>query len=488
MTGPVNRQSVARATLWTVLDFVLERGANFVIIIILARLLSPAEFGIVALLAVFIALATVLSESGLGQALIQRDEIDEHDRSTAFWINMAMSAGLLSILFAIAPFVAAFFAQPQLVPLMQILGVGVVFSAFGTVQRALLLRAMKYRKLMLIRVAATILSGGLAIWMALSGYGVFALAWQACALALLTSVLLWIASDWHPKMTFDRPAARRLLGFGGFMLASSVLETVYSRAYTLFIGKIASPSVLGHFGRADASLSLVQGLVTYPLNQIAFPALSRVSQEPGRMRDGMREALKSSMLINAPAMFGLAAIAEPFMLGAYGDQWGDAAAFLQILCLGGLLMPVHILNLHALMAIGRSDLFFRLEVVKKVVGIGILFVGSYWGAIGIAWGVVIAGLASAAVNTSLSKRHFGYGGLAQIRDIMPTVLLGAVVALIAHAAVEYGPVAGQMHVARLGLGVLTGGFAWAILALAFNLSNARGLLRDLRHNLGKRTA
>lgn len=479
MTGSASRSTLAKATLWTLADFIADRGANFVIIIVLARLLSPAEFGTVALLAVFIALATLLTESGLGQALIQAEDISDTDTSTVFWLNLGIAGAAALALVLAAPIVAGFFDQPLLVPLMQILVLGVIFGAFGTVQRALLLRALEYRKLLIARVGATIIAGSLAIALAMQGFGVFALAWQACAMALVTSVLLWLLGRWRPRAVFDGAAAKRLFSFGGFMLGSSILETIYSRAYTLFIGTISSASVLGLYSRAEATITLAQGFVTYPINQIAFPALSRIADEREKIRSAMSSALKTAALLNFPALFGLAALAEPFLVTLYGDQWAGAAPFIQILCLGGVLMPLHILNLQALMAVGRADLFFALEVAKKATGIAILVYSSQWGAIGIAWGVVAAGFVAVFINTSLSGKNFGYGVLAQMRDLIPGLTLGLCAATAAYAITTLSPVAEMAMVAKLIFGSLAGAGVWAVLTFGLNLGGARHMVRAI---------
>ncbi|GMN01964.1 lipopolysaccharide biosynthesis protein [Erythrobacter sp. MTPC3] len=480
MPAQVNRKTVAHATLWTILDFILERGANFVIIVILARLLSPVEFGTVALLAVFIALAALLSESGFGQALIQRSDLSPEDISTAFWCNVGLAVAMVLLLYLSAPWIAAFFSEPQLVPLMHIMGGSVLLGALGAVQRALLLRNLEYRRLLIVRVIATLSAGAVAVTLAYSGYGVFSLAFQSLTLAAITTVLLWITSQWRPHLIFSRTSARQLFGFGGFMLASSILETIYSRAYTIFIGRMGDPAVLGLYGRADATLQLTQGFVTYPINQVAFPAFAKAAGEPDLMRQGMRSAMKTANLLNIPAMMCLAALADPFVRGVYGEQWAGAVPFIQILSLGGMLAPIHMLNLQALMAIGRSDLFFTLELAKKIIGISILFTASFWGPIGIAWGVVAAGYCAIFINTIFSGREFGYGLFAQFKDAIPGIMLAIGMAGSVFLVLEFGPLEQSAYFLRLVLGGLVGALIWAVLALGLDLGESRKLLSTLR--------
>lgn len=475
MNASANPRSVTRATLWTIADFVADRGVNFAIIAVLARLLSPGEYGTTALLAVFVALATVMAESGLGMALIQKPELEEADRSSAFWINIALALVMMGALWAAGPLIALFFGEPVLVPLVQILALGIPLGALGTVQRSLLLRELAYKKLMIVRSAATLTSGLAAITLAVAGYGVYALAWQTCLLAVASSAGLWIASSWRPRPLFDRQAARRLFGFGGYMLASTILDTVYSRAYTVFIGKMGSPSTVGNYGRADATITLVQGLIAHPLNQLALPILSRMANDDKALGEGLRAGLKASMLVNAPAMLMLAVLAEPLLLLAYGPQWGGAEPFVQILALGGVLMPVHILNLRALMAKGRSNIFFWLEVAKKAVGLAALFIGAQWGGIGVAWGALAGGIIAAVINSFLSQRMFGYGTMAQARDIVLPIALGAAMAALAHAVLVIPAVEDLNPFARLMIGSVAGGAIWIVAVLAFNPSDFRDL-------------
>lgn len=475
MTSTDKPPSVTRATFWTIADFVADRGVGFVIVAVLARLVSPAEFGTVALLAVFIAVATVMAESGLGLALIQKPQIDDADMSSAFWMNIALAWIMTAILWGCGPLIADFFGRPVLVHLIQILALSIPIGALGTVQRALLLRSLDYKKLMVVRVVPTLIAGVSAIGLALAGFGVFALAAQTVVAAMLGSAVLWFVSPWRPQRRFDQNAARGLLRFGGYMLASTILDTIYSRAYTVFIGKMSSAATVGHYGRADATIALLQGFVSYPLNQMAFPMLSRMVGDSEAMGRALREGLKASMLVNAPAMLMVPVLAAPLTLLAYGPQWGGAVPFIQILALVGVLMPVHILNLRALMAKGNSNIFFWLEVAKKLVGITALFFGAQWGAIGLAWGAVVAGVIAAIINASLSQRMFGYGILLQARDVVMSLVLGLVMAGAGYGAMTVTKEAAPGALAQLLIGGIAGSGIWLLAILVFNPSGFRDL-------------
>lgn len=475
MTAASGGRTIARGTFWSVIDLLFGRIASFVIIVVLARLLSPEQFGTVALLAVFIAVANVLVESGFAQALIQRQTLADDDISTAFWITLATSLAAALALFLAAPLIARFFDNAVLVPLARIMALGVLIGAFGIVQRALLVRNMMFGKLLAVRIAASLGAGAVAITLALRGYGVYALAAQLVVDASVSSLALWLASKWRPRAVFNAAAARSMFNFGGYMLASTLLETIFSRAYTVLLGKADGPATVGEYARAESTSALATSLTAYPLGRVSFPAFSRMNQDAAQLAPAMRAALRKSMAINAPVLAGLAAVAHPFVDTVYGPQWVMTAPILQILCLGGILMPIHTVNLMALMSIGRSDVFFRLELLKKGVAVVALVVALQWGALGIAWAVVASGVVSACINTRLARKYLGYGALEQLRDILPTfaaagAMTAAVMAVVAQIPEATSPV-------RLGVGVAVGAVVYLGLGVPLNLGDFRSFLR-----------
>ena len=430
---------MSSATLWSALDVVLGQGLRFAITVVLAQLLSPEEFGTIALLALFIGIAGVFVESGFGAALIQRQDITEEDQSTVFWFNIAAAILVAAVLVAVSPAIGTFFGNPVLAPLTAVLAASIVVGSFGAVQRVVFTRRLAFRPLAVAGVVSAVVSGLCAIALAARGYGPWALAWQTFIGDLTGTLMLWAMSPWRPQLVFSLASARRLFGFGGYMLVSSLLDIAYTRTYTLLIGKFYGPADLGQFNRAEATAALPTTLLTSTIARVAFPALSTISHDKERVRDAMRLGLKAIMLVNAPAMLGLAAVAKPFILVLYGPQWLPAVPLLQVLCLGGVLMPLHVLNLQVLMALGRSDLFFRLELIKKVVGVSILVAASVFGPMGIAWGVVIAGIIALLINTSQTRQLIGYGAWAQLRDVTPAIMLAALMAAATHGLIGAFP-------------------------------------------------
>lgn len=484
----IENGSIVRAAFWSLADFLLVKVASFAVVIILARILSPSDFGLIALCSIFVALATSFAESGLGHALVQSEEINRDDVSTVFWLNSALGLVAAALLAFSAPLVSSFFDEKLLVPLIQSMALIVIFGSVGSVHRSLLLRDLQYKKLAIVRVAATIISGIAAIFLATEGFGAFALAGQALVLTLISSILYWIFSKWRPNATFKIQSAKRLFSFGGFLFASSLLEMIYGRIYVLLLGKSHSTSLLGQFGRAEATILLIQGIVSHPLGQVAFPTLSRMQADPHQLKQAVSRGLRASMLINAAIMLGLGAVAEPFVLVIYGNQWLEMVPFLQILCLGGLLMPIHILNLNAIMALGHGKLFFILDLLKKGFGITLIVASAAWGPIGIAWGMVAAALFAVFVNMSQSSRLLNYPPTDQLKDVVPPIILGCITAIVAFVSVQFLKQQMAPLLLQLAAGCSIGGALWFAIAFSFDLSSIRSLSKTALQRIQTRPA
>lgn len=411
------------ATLWSGADIFLRQGLQFAVSIALARLLTPEEFGTVALLSLFSGIATSFVDGGFSVALIQRQSVTRVDESTVFWFNLAMGAAMALALWAAAPIIAAIFSQPVLVPLTAVMAATVFVTALGSIHATLLTKRLDFRTQMKVGALATVSSGVIAVGVAWRGYGVWALASQIFISALATTGFLWLFNPWRPQLTFSRESTRRLFGFGGYMFASGLLDTVYNRLYSLLIGKFYSIRELGFYNRADGTKQLPVGVLTGILGRVALPILSATAHDKAQLRRAVRLALRGVMLVNVPMMLGLAALAEPLIIVLFGARWLPAVPVMRVLCLGGVLWPLHVINLNALMAQGHSNLFFRLETAKKIVGIALLAAASPFGILGIAWSQVAFGVLAFALNAHYTKRFLDYGVLAQMADVLPMLAI-----------------------------------------------------------------
>lgn len=463
------REKALSAIAWSAAEIIFRQGVQFGVSIVLARLLTPEEFGTVALLYLFVGIAGALAEGGLTTALIQRQDTTAVDESTVFWQNMGVGL-LMALLFWLAgPAIAALYGVPVLEPLAAVMALTVVATAAGAVQRALLTKALNFRPLMLAGVISVLVSGAVAIWLALSGYGVWALAAQALTGAAVTTLVVWFASGWRPGFVFSFASARLLLGFGGYMLASALLDAAYSRLYTVLIGKLHGVRELGYYSRADQTAMFPSAILNGIVARVALPLFSRMADNPARLGVNLRLTLQGAMLVNAPAMLGLAAVAEPLVLVLFGEQWRPAVIFLQILCLAGLMMPLHVLNLQALLGLGHSKQFFHMVVMKRAIGITAVVTAASFGALGVAWSVVVADVFCYFINAYHSGKLLGYGAAAQLRDTIPSMAAaGAMAAGIVGLSAWLGGTLGPADL--LLVSVAAGVTLYAMIVFAFRLT------------------
>jgi teichuronic acid exporter len=424
------KQQAVSATVWSGADLLLRQGLQAGVTIALARLLSPAEFGTIALLSLFIGLAGAFIDSGFSSALIQNQDITHEDESTVFWFNAALGALAALLLWGTAPWISRFYGVPILVPLARVLAINVFISALSSIHETLLTKRLDFRKQMMVGVTAAGVSGVLAIILAFRGFGVWALAAQALTSTTLVTVLLWVVNPWRPALVFSLASARKLFGFGSYLLMASLLDVSYNRLYTVFIGKLYGVSDLGFYTRADSTKQVPTAILSGVLARVAFPLFSAAAHDKERLRRGVRYAIRGVMLINVPMMLGVMATAQPLINTLFGPKWLPAVPALKVLCLAGVLWPLQMINLSALMAQGHSHLFFRLEVAKKVVGVILLVVGASYGIMGIAWSQVAFGLVAFFINAHYTNALLGYSGWQQTIDFLPVLGASAVMSLV----------------------------------------------------------
>ena len=423
MNNPGLRERSVSATLWSGGDVLLRQGLQFGVSIVLARLLTPKEFGTVALLALFVGVAGIVIDSGFSSALIQRQDVTIREESAVFWFNAGMGAMAAGLLCLASPAIAAFFRAPILVPLTCVMGANLFLSALGSVHTTLLSKALDFKTQMKIGAVASAVSGGAAVVLAWRGAGVWALAGQVLISTATTVVLLWSWHDWRPVWSFSFKALRPLFGFGSFYLLSTLLDTVYARVSTLIIGKLYSAEELGQYNRAWGTQQLPASILSSVIGRVAFPSFAAHAGDKELLRRGTRKVLRGLMFVNAPAMLGLMAAAGPVVATLFGPQWAPSVPILQVLCLAGLFWPLHVINLNVLMAQGYSNLFFKLEVAKKVLGVAALLAASPFGVLAMAWSQVAISPISFVLNAHYTGVFLKYSSLRQALDMLPFFLL-----------------------------------------------------------------
>lgn len=422
------------ATSWSAADTVVRQALQLAATIWLSRLIAPEEFGVIAVLYLFLAMATVMAEAGLGTALIQRQGVTASDESTVFWLNAFLGLLLAFAVFAGAPLIAAFFNEPILAEVGALMSLNVVFGALSTVHIAKLTKELNFRLLTVVGASGTALSGVIAVAMAAHGLGVWALATQSVVLTGSSCILLWILNPWRPRLEFRRESARKFFNFGGYMLASGLLEAAFSRAYAMVLGRFHSMRDVGHYMRAENTQHIPSSLLSQVVARVAFPLFSESAGQPQRLKAGMRIAIQTTMLLNAPMMLGAAALAGPLISTLFGDAWTPAVPVFQVLCLAGVLLPLQVVNLNVLLAQGHARLMFRLEIIKKGLGLAFLGAGGLYGLLGVAWGYALFAVVAFLINSHFTRTILAYGPVRQMRDVSPSLgaatMMAAVIYLV----------------------------------------------------------
>lgn len=415
------KEKALRGFAWGAADNVVNMAVTFVFSIILARLLGPEAYGTIAMLTVFISVSNVFVNSGFMAALVRKNNRTEADCSTMFYFNIAVSVTCYALLVLISPYVAKFYNEPVLSPLLKVVGLGVVLGAFTMVQQAQLTIRIDFKTKAAISVVANIVSGGLGVLLAFMGWGVWALAVMNLTGIVVTNILLWTKVRWHPVTGFSKDSFHDLFDFGSKMLASSLIDTLYNNLHTIVIGKVFTSASLGLYSKAKMMAGLPSSSITTVLQKVSFPVLAKIQDEDERLALNYRRLLRVAALFVFPLMMVLAGVAKPLVALLLGEKWMGCVVLLQVVCFARMWYPIHAINLNLLQVKGRSDLFLKLEIVKKVMGISVLMVTLPKGIEAICYGQVFCSVVALAINTYYTGKLIGAGFFVQMRDLAPTV-------------------------------------------------------------------
>ena len=426
------KNKTIKGVAWSFADNIANQGITFIVGLILARMLTPAEYGLIGIILIFVNIFNCIVNSGFSAALIRKKDATDDDYSTVFITNTAISIVLAIALFIIAPLIADFFDQPQLDALSKAMSCIVIINALGLVQFTILTKRIDFKTNTKISLIASISSGIFGIAMAFAGYGVWALVGQQISRQLLNTLLLWLYNKWIPKMHFSTKSFRELFGFGWKLLVSSLIDVAWRDIYQIVIGKCYSPATLGQYTNAHQFGAVFSTNLTSIIQRVSYPVLSSIQDDKNRMKQAYRRVIKVTMLVTFVFMLGLAAVAKPMILVFIGDQWLIGAMFLPIICLQMMLYPLHAINLNMLQVQGRSDLFLKLEIIKKTIAVipillGI-FIDIYW----MLWGSVFTGIFAFYLNSYYSGRFLGYSTTNQVKDILPSFGIAAIMAIITY--------------------------------------------------------
>lgn len=417
------KNQTVKGVIWSSVERFSVQGVQFLVMLLIARILSPKDFGLVGMLAIFIAVSQSLIDSGFSQALIRKQNRTELDNSTAFYFNIAVSFLLYALLYAIAPWVADFYEEPQLCRLMRVLCVIVIVNSFAVVQRAIYTAAIDFKTQAKASFIAAIVSGGIGIYMAVSGYSVWTLVWQQLLNAGINTMLLWVWANWYPRLQYSWQSFRELFTFGSKLMASGLLDTLYTNMYTLVIGKVFSAVSLGHYAQADRFTKFPSSNITGILQRVTYPVLCTLQDDDERLRRDYRQLLRLSAFVIFPLMCGLAAVAHPLVILLLGEKWQFASTLIIPLCFSMMWYPIHAINLNLLQVKGRSDLFLRLEIIKKVIGVIVLVMSIPFGLLFMCYSGIVTSILCLAINTYYTGKLINVGFIMQMKDLSATFLL-----------------------------------------------------------------
>ena len=414
---------------WSAADALLGQGVTFIVGLVLARLLSPDEYGLIGICLIFTTVLNGIVDSGFSNALIRKKDVTDEDYNTMFTTNMAISIVLYVLLFISAPFVSDFFYRVELIALVRVTGLVLFFNALSITQVTILTKNIDFKTKTKASLVSAIISGVIGIAMAFMGYGVWSLVAQQLSKQLLYTLCLWVLSKWWPKFTFYKDSFKYMWGFGWKLLASGILNNVWNQLYQVVIGRCYTSSTLGHYTRANEYASIFSSNLTLIVQRVSYPVLAEIQDDKERMVQGYRKVIKVTMFVTAVCMISLGAVSEPLIYTLIGTKWHEAATYLPLICISMSLYPLHAINLNILQVLGRSDIFLYLEILKKIVGIVPIVIGIFCGIYYMLLASILTGVISLYLNTWYTGKTLNYSFWKQLRDITPSYFTALVIAL-----------------------------------------------------------
>ncbi len=433
------KSKTIKGTSWSFIDSIAGQGIAFLVGLVLARLLTPDDYGLIGIILIFVAVFNSIVDSGFSSALVRKNDATDRDYNTVFISNMAVSIVLCLALFFTAPYIATFFERPQLDALLKVMSGIVVINAFGVIQRTLFVKRVDFKTQTKISLISSITSGIVGISMAFTGFGVWSLVGQQISRQALNTIFLWFYSKWRPRLKFSTDSFRELFGFGWKLLVSALINTVWKEIYQVVIGKCYSPAALGQYTRSHQFCGICSSNLTTIIQRVSYPVLSSIQDDKERLKAGYKRIIKISMLLSFVLTLGMAGAAEPMIRVLVGDQWLPAVPFLQIICFQMMLYPLHSLNLNMLQIQGRSDLFLRLEIIKKTIAIGPLLLGIFIDIYYMLIGSVFTGFFAYYLNAYYTGPALNYSIKEQVKDILPSFGVAITMAAIVYA-ISYLPI------------------------------------------------
>lgn len=452
------------------------QGIQFIVMIVLARQLLPKDFGLIVLVTIFISLANVLVQSGFNTALIQKKNADETDFSSIFFLNVFVTSILYTVLFFSAPVLASFFEQEQLILVLRTLSITLFLGSINSIQNVVIARSLQFKKLFFSSLGAVIVAGIVAIVMAYTNFGVWSLVGYQLINQFLILLILWFTVDWRPQLLFSFERIKELFSFGWKVLTASLIDTFNTNLQSLMIGKMFSPASLGFYNRGEQFPSIVVSNVNGSIQSVLFPTLSSQQENKIRMKEMVKRSVQISSFMIFPMMIGLAIIAEPLVKLLLTEKWLPVVPFIQIFCASYALWPIHTSNLQAINALGRSDIFVKLEIMKSVISLVVLALCLPFGVHAVALGVLISGVISTFINAYPNAKLLDYRMKEQCKDILPSFLIAFVMGGVVNSIHWFGMTDLLTIIIQLFLGIIV----YVCLAIVFKIECFTYLLFSIK--------
>ncbi len=476
------KQSVVSGAIWTGLEKVLTQVVHFVIGVILARILSPGDYGVVGMLTIFIAIANVFTDSGLSSALIQKKDRTDTDYSTIFYFNLLVAVFFYCLLYVTSPLIADFYNMPILKDVTRVVALSLIITGFTAVQSTRLRINLQFRKLSIITISGMLVTGATGLVLAFNGFGVWALVIQTIAGNLFCSVCIWYVAKWRPSLVFSKDSFKSLWGVGSKLLGSSLINTLYSNMYTLVIGKSFSKEQVGYYNRGNQYALLPMQSVQDMAVKVNFPVLSKLQDDDERLISAYKKLMTVPLYLLYPILVGLAVIAPYLIPVMIGEKWIPCVPVLQVLCIGYMLSPLTSLNLNLLYVKGRTDLVLKLEFFKKPIGFLILFLSIPLGLIGMVVGKAFYEFVAFSFNCYYTKKFYDYGEWKQLKALLPIVINCVIMAVIVYSSMYFV----ESYLIKVCVGIPVGIISYLMLSIIFGDENYKELKNIIRGKLHKK--
>ncbi len=464
------KKQAIKGAIWAYAQQFGTQFISFSVSIILARFLMPDEFGLIGMISVFMSIGTLLFEAGMTSSLIHSENLDDTDYSTVFIFNLVSSVVFYFLIFLIASYIGDFYNQPILTKITRIYALSFVFSAFGSVQNTMLTKSLNFKRQALLTIPALLVGSIVALFMAFYGYGVWSLVGMTLANTLFLNLTLWVTSNWKPNLIFSKKKFKIHFNYGYKLTLVGIIDTIYNNIYTILIGKYFNPLTVGYYTRSNQMMMLPISNISAALNKVAFPLFTQLQNDNDRLRSAYKRIMLLVIYITCPIILLILSLAQPLILVLFTKKWLPMVPIFQVICLSGLLYPLHLYNLLILQVKGRNDLLLKLEVIKKILLTIFIFISFQFGLYGLLWGQFVFSILSLFINTFFAGKMINYSAMEQLFDMIPLFILLAFIGSAVYITDLY-LFSNLINIFRLILGSVFGTFLYILLSYLFKFSS-----------------